>query len=148
MELNKADKKMMEIICDLYMKGYLLGEINEYLKRHNYLKIFLCKIKRHLKLIPKNISKNHNMSSNNNFVYNLNDEAIKKVESILLFKLKSIKEQYENKKELKDNDFKNLENIESDISELKELLDKGDIEINVSSEDKENSILYKVLQSC
>lgn len=39
-------------------------------------------------------------------------------------------------------------NFESGISELKELFNKSTIETNIYSEDKEISVLYRILQNC
>lgn len=146
MKLNKADKKILKIISEFLAKGYSFGEIHAILSGNNILESLLNKINRQLKLIPKDISKYYTFTKNKDFLKTFIEKDKEKIGIILIFKINSIITQYKKRKHLSSRDYKNIENFEYDIIEIREIFNNNSFKTIISEEDKEFSVLYKALK--
>lgn len=145
MEITDADQKILKILISLFSKGYLLTEISTYLAENSIIKPLLYKVNRHINCIPKSISYRYKITDNIKYFDNINEFNVKKTYCILIFKLNDILKKYKKKKELKERDYNNIEAIEGDIEEIKKLFNGKNATFTISMQDKNNSVLYKIL---
>lgn len=147
MQLNKSDKKILKIISEFLIKGYSWNEIHAILDGTNILECYLNKLNRQLELIPKDISKHYTFTKNKSFLKTFIAKDKKKIEGILIFKINSIITQYRKRKNLSSKDYKNIENLEYDIIEIKDIFNNNFFEVIISEEDKKLSALYNAIKN-
>ena len=138
---TKTDKKITEIMTNLYLRHYSFADIFDYINGKNILEIFFERLDEHIQVIPKNIINTYNVTKEE--LIRIIKNKDKKGIAILKFKLNDIIKRYKTRKVFSKNTIKDLKN---DIKELEELLVNNKRKVNFSEAEKNNCRLYQILK--